>query len=94
MKLYTLSECYTPDERDAEGHISDVFLCKSKEDALAKMKNEMDYKADSIDYCEEDVVIHGGDPSKPSGVTVSRAKATDYYNSIYTWEIREYEIEL
>ena len=94
MKLYTLSECYTPNKRDAVGYISDVFLCKSKEDALVKMKEQMDCNADELVYCEENVVIHNGDASRPSGVTVGRAKANDYYNGIYTWEIKEYEIEL
>jgi hypothetical protein len=94
MELYTLSECYTPNERNAEGFISNVFLYKSKEEALAKMKEQMDYKADSIDFCEENIVIHGGDPTNPSGVTIARAKATDYNNDIYTWKINEYEVHL
>jgi hypothetical protein len=93
MKLYTLSVCYTPNERDAEGFVTDVFLYKLKEDALAKMKDQMDYKVDEIVYCEENVVMHGGNPSRPSGVIVARAKAYNYQNDVYLWEIRQYEIQ-
>jgi hypothetical protein len=94
MKLYTLSECYTSDERGAEGYISDVFLYKSKEEAVAKMKDLMSYKAEEELNYEENVIMHRVDPSRPQGVIVSRAKAYDYYRGIYSWEIYEYEIEL
>jgi hypothetical protein len=93
MKLYTLSECYTPNERDAEGYVSDVFLYKSKYEAVEKMKDLIYCNTEETVLFKDNVIIHNADPSKPSGVTVARAKATDYSNGIYEWEIREYEIK-
>ena len=92
MKLYTLSECYTPNERDAEGDISDVFLYKSKDEAVEKMKDLMDCETEETVFFNDNVIIHNGDASRPSGVIVARAKATNYSNGIYEWEIREYEL--
>lgn len=94
MKLYALSECYTPNEREAVGFISYIKLFKSKEDAVAKMKEEAYTDGNEVLYYEENKHIHGESSLNPSGAIVSNAKASDYSNAILEWEIREYEIEV
>ena len=94
MKLYALSECYTPNEREAVGFISYIKLFKSKEDAVAKMKEEAYKDGNEVLYYKDNKHIHGESPLNLSGTIVGNAKASDYSNAILEWEIREYEIEV
>jgi len=92
MKLYTLSECYTPNERGAAGFVSGLFLYKSKEEAVAKMNELVSNVTEAPINYEENVIIHNVSISSPSGVKVGSANACDYEDGYYTWEIKEYEL--
>ncbi len=94
MKLYTLSECYTPNDRGAEGFITDVFLYKSKEEAFEKMKKLVaDVTEADVDFLENHIACKG-DTIYPTGVTIVQADAYDYERNNYTWKLKEHNIEL
>jgi hypothetical protein len=94
MKLYALSECYTPNEREAVGFISYIKLFKLKEDAVAKMKEEAYTDGNEVLYYKDNKHIHGESSLNSSGTLVGNAGAYDYLRSVLEWEIREYEIEV
>ena len=90
MRIYVLSECYTSNDRSADGELGEVLLFKSKEEAIAELKRIVDRIKEGdggVYYYDENVKIHNGDPKEPTGTPIANAKVYNWERDIFVYKI-------
>jgi hypothetical protein len=85
IKIYVVTECYTSNDRGAEGYISETEVFTSYDKAIEKMRewvNAVDREA----KIDEKILF-------PSKEKYANASATDYEFASYNWKLIEREID-
>lgn len=85
IKIYVVTECYTSNDRGAEGFVSETKVFTSYYKAIEKMRELVDI-VDSKAKIDEKTLL-------PQKELYAEAHATDYENAAYDWELTEHEIE-
>jgi len=93
MKLYSLTKVHTPDERGAEGYLSEITLYKSYKGAIStlrkKAKDECDYHADEIKEHRE-----GGTFEPGKGRLMAEWEHDEgWQGGLNRYEIHEFEMD-
>lgn len=85
IKVYIVTECYTSNDRGAEGFVTETKVFTSYEEAIKKMRELVDI-VDSKAEIDEKILL-------PTREKYANAHATDYEDSAYDWELTGHEIE-
>lgn len=85
IKIYVVTECYTSNDRGAEGFVSETKVFTSYYKAIEKMRELVDI-VDSKAEIDEKIILNTREK-------YANAHATDYDDSACNWELTEHEIE-